>query len=79
METQVSNQSQCFHFMYCEDHTPSRLDLGKQQYGGLFTIEEVEDVKIFLRLLLLLSTLFGYHIAGDDFAVANHCLVTTGF
>ena len=26
---------------------PSRLDLGKERYGGLFTTEEVEDVKTF--------------------------------
>ena len=59
-------------FTYCEDHTPSRLDFGKEQYGGPFTTEEVEDVKTFFQLLLLLSTLFGYHIAGDGFAVASH-------
>ena len=59
-------------FTYCEDHTPSRLDLGKNQYGGPFTTEEVEDVKTFLRLLLLLLTLFGYHVAGDGFMVAKN-------
>ena len=42
-------------FTYCEDHTPSRLDLGKEQYGGPFTTEEVEDVKTFFRLILLLA------------------------
>ena len=57
-------------FTYCEDHTPSRLDFGKKQYGGPFTTEEVEDVKTFLHLLLLLMTLFGYHVAGDGFMVA---------
>ena len=24
-------------FIYCEDNVPSRLDLGKEQYGGPFT------------------------------------------
>ena len=38
-------------FTYCEDELPSRLDLGKSKYGGPFTIEQVEDVKTFLRLL----------------------------
>ena len=38
-------------FTYCEDELPSRLDLGKHKYGGPFTIEQVEDVKTFLRLL----------------------------
>ena len=56
---------------YCEEHIPSRLDLGKEQYGGPFTTEKVEDVKTFLRLLLLLMTLFRYHVAGDGFLVAE--------
>ena len=56
-------------FTYCEENTPSRLDLGKEQYGGPFTTEEVEDVKTFLRLILLLMSLFGYHISADGFLV----------
>ena len=59
-------------FTYCEDHTPSRLDFGEKQYGGPFTTEEVEDVKTFLHLLLLLMTLFGYHVAGDGFMEAKN-------
>ena len=38
---------------YWEEETPSRLDLGKDKYGGPFTEEEVEDVKTVLRLLPL--------------------------
>ena len=38
---------------------PSRLDLGKKRYGGPFTTEQVEDVKSFGRILLMLLTLFG--------------------
>ena len=41
-------------FTYCEDELPSRLDLGKHKYGGPFTTEQVEDVKTFLRLLILI-------------------------
>ena len=40
-------------FTYCEDELPSRLDLGKSKYGGPFTTEQVEDVKTFLRLLMI--------------------------
>ena len=40
-------------FTYCEDELPSRLDLGKLKYGGPFTTEQVEDVKTFLRLLMI--------------------------
>ena len=36
---------------YWEEEAPSRLDLGKEKYGGPFTEEQVEDVKTILRLL----------------------------
>ena len=39
---------------YWEKDVPSRLDLGKSRYGGPFTTEQVEDVKTFFRLLLVL-------------------------
>ena len=39
---------------YWEEDYPSRIDLGKSKYGGHFTFEEVEDVKIVLRLIPLL-------------------------
>ena len=33
-------------FTYWEDKPYSRIDLGKRKYGGPFTTEQVEDVKI---------------------------------
>ena len=39
---------------YWEDDYPSRLDLGKEKYGGPFLEEEVEDVKTVFRLIPLL-------------------------
>ena len=48
-------------FTYCEDELPSRLDLGKEKYGGPFTTEQVEDVKAFIgifKVLLVLGPLF---------------------
>ena len=45
-------------FTYCEDEIPSRIDLGKSKYGGPFTTEEVEDVKTFFRVLLVISVIF---------------------
>ena len=36
---------------YWEDKYPSRIDLVMSKYGGPFTVEEVEDVKTFFRLL----------------------------
>ena len=44
-------------FTYCEDEWPSRLDLGKQKYGGPFTVEQVEDVKAFLGILKVLVSI----------------------
>ena len=38
---------------YWEENMPSRMDLGKSKYGGPFTTEQVEDVKTFLRLLII--------------------------
>ena len=38
---------------YWEEEAPSRLDLGKDKYGGPFTEEEVEDVKTVFRMLPL--------------------------
>ena len=38
-------------FTYWEDKPYSRIDLGKNKYGGPFTIEQVEDVKSFFRIL----------------------------
>ena len=38
-------------FTYWEDKPYSKIDLGKNKYGGPFTIEQVEDVKTFFRIL----------------------------
>ena len=59
---------------YYQNTYPSRLDFGKVQYGGPFTNEEVEDTKTVLRLLVLLLSLFGFHLSSDEFSVNNHVL-----
>ncbi len=43
---------------YWEEDVPSRLDLGKTKFGGPFTTEQVEDVKTFLRILVLSFPIF---------------------
>ena len=48
---------QCSAFTYCDDYIPSRLDFAKDRYGGPFTAEQVENVKTFLRILLVLFTI----------------------
>ena len=42
-------------FTYCEDELPSRLDLGKEKYGGPFTTEQVENVKALLESFVYYS------------------------
>ena len=39
---------------FFEDEIPSGLDLGKAKYGGLFSTEQVEDVKAFYGILKVL-------------------------
>ena len=43
-------------FTYCEDEIPTGLDLGKEKYGGPFSTEQVEDVKVFYGILKVLFT-----------------------
>lgn len=44
-------------FTYCDDERPHRIDFGKERYGGPFTTEQVENVKSFLRIVVVLLTL----------------------
>ena len=45
-------------FTYCEDEIPTGLDLGKEKYGGPFSTEQVEDVKVFYGILKLWGSVF---------------------
>ena len=42
-------------FTYIDEEHPSRLDFGKEKFGGSFSEEEVEDVKTVLRLIPLVA------------------------
>ena len=44
-------------FTFSENYIPSRLDFAKERFGGPFTTEQVENVKTFLRILLVLFAL----------------------
>ena len=59
-------------FTYTDNNTPSRLDFGKERYGGPFTTDQVENVKSFGRILavLLPSILFThYALTVKDYTV----------
>ena len=44
-------------YYYHDDTEPSRIDYAKERYGGPFTTSDVEDVKTFVRVLLVLLAL----------------------
>uniref|UniRef100_A0A1X7U2N3 Uncharacterized protein n=1 Tax=Amphimedon queenslandica TaxID=400682 RepID=A0A1X7U2N3_AMPQE len=52
---------------YWEEEAPSRLDLGKDKYGGPFTEEEVEDVKTIFRMLPLFIGFFAFILYDDSY------------
>ena len=71
---------------YWEEEAPSRLDLGKEKYGGPFTEEEVEDVKTFFRIvfLLIISVCAYAYTDNRDWSVYGNvsltsCLIVTRF
>ncbi len=56
-------------FTYCEDTKPSRLDLGKSKYGGPFTNEQVEDVKVcagVIKILFCFGPVFAMDFAANS-------------
>ena len=52
-------------FTYWEENYPSRLDLAKEKYGGPFTEEQVENVKVVMRLTPLFICIIGLICAED--------------
>ena len=50
---------------YWEEDYPSRLDLGKDKYGGPFTEEEVENVKTVLCMIPLMICIVGLSCADE--------------
>ena len=44
-------------FTYCENYIPSRLDFAKERYGGPFNTKQVESVKTFARILIVLFSI----------------------
>ena len=77
-------------FSYSGSDPPPRIDLAKIRHGGKFTNEEVEDVKTFIRILLVLlaiggaltvyaavSLTFSYYMYKTNYGivVASYCAV----
>ena len=47
-------------FSYDDRPEPSRIDLAKKTHCGIFNDEKVEDVKTFLRILVMIFSLIGF-------------------
>ena len=59
-------------FTYSDDERPSRLDFCKQRFGGPFTTEQVEDVKTFIRILIVLfavGPIFVLNVSSSSFGL----------
>ena len=63
---------------YWENKIPSRIDFGKQKYGGPFTNEEVEDMKTFIRLLVLILSLYGFFINSTSHSLSTQVIRNIG-
>ena len=51
---------------YWENKSPSRIDLGKDRFGGPFSEEQVENVKTVLRIVPLFIAIIGCFLAWDS-------------
>ena len=63
-------------FTFCDNERPSRIDFGKQRYGGPFTTEQVEDVKVTLNILVALLSFSPIFLleATAAFSFKNHVM-----
>ena len=58
-------------FTYGDEQT-CRLDFAKYRYGGPFSTEEVENVKPFLRMILIFVSLIGFQFTDQTATTAKH-------
>ena len=62
-------------FTFCEDELPSRIDFSKRRYGGPYSTDQVEDVKVLLNILKILFSLgpvFFLENASDIVSTSRH-------
>ena len=60
-----------------QNQAPSRIDLGKRRYGGPFSSEEVENVKVFFRILIVLAALVGFQLSGGTYSLGEQLQLGT--
>ena len=62
-------------FTFCENEAPSRIDFGKRRYGGPYTTEQVEDVKVLInmfKVLVCLGPVFFFDFTATVSAINHH-------
>ena len=62
-------------FTFCEDELPSRIDFSKRRYGGPYSKDQVEDVKVLLnifKILFSLGPVFFLENASDIVSTSRH-------
>ena len=60
---------QCSAFTYSGDVFPFRIDYAKEKSGGPFTTEKIEDMKIFLRIVIALGPVYVLQIPMSSFTL----------
>ena len=63
-------------FTYGDEQT-CRLDFAKYRYGGPFSTEEVENVKTFLRIILIFASLIGFQFTDATAITTKHIRALT--
>ena len=59
---------------------PSRLDLGKERYGGPFTTDEIESVKSFWNILpIIFGTIVASFVESNLYLSNNTCFTNSDF
>ena len=58
-------------FTYGDEET-CRLDFAKDRYGGPFSTEEVENVKTFLRIILIFVSILGFRFSDYSTSTSEH-------
>ena len=70
-------------FTFCENERPSRIDFSKRRYGGPYTTEQVEDVKVLLNIVKVLVAIVGpatlLDYAADISSIATYRDITISF
>ncbi len=65
-------------FTFCDNERPTRLDFGKHRFGGPFSTEQVEDVKVMLNVVAVMVSISPVFLLEGvaAFSFKNHVMHT---